>query len=359
MLYLDVAFVRMLSGRLQRFKQTDDYVWNVRCPECGDSERHRRKARGYFFKRGDMIFYHCHNCSDKSKPLPKFLKDNFPDLFEEYKKEQLREKYGDGWADVKQQKENERRREEEERGKQPTVLDSDPNMGTSLDDLPPDHVACKYTASRKLPPFEAYYTEKIKDLACNISERYKERKFKDDPRLIIPHRDTEGKILGVSARALSTDDEALRYIHLRVNDDAFFIYGLNTVDFSRPVIVVEGQFDSLFLDNAIAVSGSAMKKIERLAKSWNLSPNNFVLAWDNDPRNRDVCKLIKRAIRNGYHTAVWERAPFKGKDINEMVLHGADPKDIQHWILNNSRNSSDTDKIRLELRLNQWTKCKI
>ena len=358
MLHTDVTFVRMLNGRLQKLKQVDDYTWNCRCPECGDSSKSARKARGYFFKLGDSILYHCHNCSDKSKPLPKFLKDNFPDVFDEYRKEQLREKFGDNWEQVKERKARERARLEEERKRQPHTLPTDPDMGIPLHELSADHPANEYVRGRRLPEFEAYYTEDIKGLAKRISSRYNDRRFPQGPRLVIPHRDASNELLGVTCRDISGASGALKYVHLRVNQDNFFIYGLNTVDFSRPVIVVEGQFDSLFLDNAIAVGGSAMKKVQRMIQAWNLTPKTFIFAWDNDSRNRDIYKFMHRSIMDGFHTTIWDHKRFKaGSDINDMVQSGLRPKKIQEWIHNHSSNNSEADKMRLLLRLNQWTRC--
>ena len=35
------------------------------------------------------------------------------------------------------------------------------------------------------------------------------------------------------------------------------IFGLNRIDKSKPIYVVEGPIDSLFLDNCVAVAGSS------------------------------------------------------------------------------------------------------
>ncbi len=62
MLSVDSKYIRLLSFRLRNFKQKNDYLWNFSCPICGDSKKNKLKARGYVFKKGNDLFYTCHNC---------------------------------------------------------------------------------------------------------------------------------------------------------------------------------------------------------------------------------------------------------------------------------------------------------
>lgn len=58
--FLTNKFMSQLSGRLRNFKQTSDRTYNFSCPFCGDSDKNKRKARGYIY--GDASSFHCHNC---------------------------------------------------------------------------------------------------------------------------------------------------------------------------------------------------------------------------------------------------------------------------------------------------------
>ena len=60
-------------------------------------------------------------------------------------------------------------------------------------------------------------------------------------------------MFAVQGRALSQSD--LRYITVRIDEQYPKIYGLDRVDISKPIYVVEGPIDSLFVDNCIAVAG--------------------------------------------------------------------------------------------------------
>ena len=89
--FVDVHYVNLLSSRLDKFTRKKEDLYNFRCPYCGDSQRHKNKARGYFFRiKTDMVFK-CHNCG-VGRTLPNFLKDNAPDLHDEY----IMERYKNG-----------------------------------------------------------------------------------------------------------------------------------------------------------------------------------------------------------------------------------------------------------------------
>ena len=60
--YIDVKFVNLISPYLQQFKKKGDFLWNFRCPYCGDSKKNRTKARGFVFRKKNDLFYKCHNC---------------------------------------------------------------------------------------------------------------------------------------------------------------------------------------------------------------------------------------------------------------------------------------------------------
>ena len=44
-MYIEIKYLNLLSPRLDKFKQKKDYLWNFRCPVCGDSQRNRNKVR--------------------------------------------------------------------------------------------------------------------------------------------------------------------------------------------------------------------------------------------------------------------------------------------------------------------------
>ena len=61
-MYIEQKYLLLASSRLQQFKRKGDYLWNFRCPYCGDSQTNLTKARGYVFRKESNLIYKCHNC---------------------------------------------------------------------------------------------------------------------------------------------------------------------------------------------------------------------------------------------------------------------------------------------------------
>ena len=81
--YIDTKFINLLSNRLPKFKQKSDYLWNFRCPHCGDSQKSSTKARGFVYQKKNDLFYKCHNCG-VGQSLGNLIKFLDPNLYKEY-----------------------------------------------------------------------------------------------------------------------------------------------------------------------------------------------------------------------------------------------------------------------------------
>ena len=73
---IDSKFIGLVSSRLEKFKKVKPNLYNMRCPLCGDSKKHRNKARGYIYGIETNVNYRCHNCGAKLTLLDSFF--NFP-----------------------------------------------------------------------------------------------------------------------------------------------------------------------------------------------------------------------------------------------------------------------------------------
>ena len=81
--YIDLKFINDVSGRLSQFKKKSDYLYNFRCPHCGDSQKSKTKARAYFYRVKNDMFFKCHNCGE-GQSLANFIKFIDPKLYENY-----------------------------------------------------------------------------------------------------------------------------------------------------------------------------------------------------------------------------------------------------------------------------------
>jgi DNA primase len=78
--------------------------------------------------------------------------------------------------------------------------------------------------------------------------------IKDHPRLIIPFFDTTGKLFAFQGRAFG--NEQPKYLTIKLDENKQKIYGLERVNFTKQVKIVEGPIDSLFISNSLAAAGA-------------------------------------------------------------------------------------------------------
>lgn len=314
-LYLDNKYLMLISNRLPLFKRKSDTLFNCRCIICGDSTKNNRKARGYFFNYKNELRYKCHNC-DASVKFSTFLKNLDSNLFSQYTLEKFEETNVKPASNIISYV-----------FEQPSFTKKEENLIDQLldrlDILPPDNEAVLYCKERKIPEnkfSKLYYIDNIKKIV-QLNEKYKQSIRGEESRLVIPFYDNEGQLSAVTCRAIH--GEALRYITVKVKEDAPLIFGLENIDKSKTVYVVEGPLDSLFLNNCIAVGGTSFGKITHLG----IDKSNLVLIYDNQPRNIEVCKLIEKNIDQGYNVVIWPQT-IQPKDINNMVHAGIDVKTV-------------------------------
>ena len=89
--YIDIKFINLLSTRLPKFKRKSEYLFNFRCPHCGDSKRSTTKARGFVYKKKNDMFFKCHNCG-MGQSLGNLIKFLDPTMHKEY----IFERFKDG-----------------------------------------------------------------------------------------------------------------------------------------------------------------------------------------------------------------------------------------------------------------------
>ena len=71
---------------------------------------------------------------------------------------------------------------------------------------------------------------------------------------------------------------------------------------------------------------------------------------DNQPRNPDVVKQIKKAIDMGYPVCLWDK--HYAKDLNEMFQFGFSLEEIKDIIDRNTYQGAAA-----LLKFNEWNRC--
>ena len=71
------------------------------------------------------------------------------------------------------------------------------------------------------------------------------------------------------------------------------------------------------------------------SESLNISSDKIILIYDNEPRNKEIVKLMANAIKLNHNVVIWPDY-IAGKDINEMILGGIALDEIERIISNNT-----------------------
>ena len=318
--FIDRSFLLQVSPKLQRFTKKKDDLYNFRCPLCGDSQKNKLKARGYIHRKQNDYFYMCHNCG-VSTTFYNFLKQVDPNLLQEYQLE--RYKNGETGNNNYPKPEFDEFKTEKPTFKKALEL-------PTIESLPKAHFAKNYVQQRSIPETlysQLYYAE---DFAAFIQSLgiEKEGLHQNDKRLVIPFYDKEKNLLAVQGRSLG--ESKLRYITLKLHDDNKKVYGLDRIDTDELVYVVEGPIDSMFLENAVATADSNLESITDV-----LDKSKVVLIFDNEPRNKEIVNKIHHAIDNHFNVVIWPEM-VEAKDINDMILDGFSPDEIQEFIDKNT-----------------------
>ena len=188
-----------------------------------------------------------------------------------------------------------------------------------ISQLPPDHKAKQYIESRKIPSnthYLIYYAPKFVEWSLSMG---KDIGMKEHPRIIFPFFDEKNQFFGYQGRSLNNN--TIRYISIMLDPIRTKIFGLNTVNFNRIYYVVEGPIDSLFLENAVAMSGADLNS------GALRNTHNAIIVYDNEPRNLQIVEKMEKYISKGYKVCIFPDE-IKVKDINDMCLAGLDYKSI-------------------------------
>ena len=319
---VDSKYIGLISSRLQKFKRVKSDLYNFRCPLCGDSKKHKNKARGYVYPLKADMNYKCHNCG-ASSTFSNFLKSLDPTLHKQYVFEKFQTRNTGKGSIIEKPK-----------------LDFKKPVFKKQLDLPKASevpVAKEYLEKRMIDPTKFYFAKKFKEWV-NTKKQTFDTIGRDESRIIIPMYDTERNLIGFQGRSLGPN--SVKYITVMLKDEAPKVYGMDRIDTAKSVYVVEGPFDSTFVENSIALCGSD-------GDFEFIKEHDCIYTYDNEPRNKEIVSRIERCIRNNKRVVIWPRG-IEQKDINDMVLAGHDIMSIL--------KSNIYSNLEAKVKFNNWKK---
>jgi hypothetical protein len=196
--------------------------------------------------------------------------------------------------------------------------------------------AATYLRNRRIDPTKFYYAEDFGEFVRSF-KGMDHQNLRREPRIVIPLY-YKKNLIGFQGRALSS--KSVKYITIMLEEGAPKIYGLDTINQKLPVYVVEGPFDSTFIDNSVALCGAD-------GDLGCLEGSNCIYTFDNEPRNGEIVRRIGRVISRGEKVVIWP-SDLEEKDINDMVLAG---HDVMSMLKSNTYSG-----LEATLKYNNWKK---
>ena len=320
---IDSKYIGLISSRLQKFKRVKSNLYNFRCPICGDSQKHKNKARGYFYQIKTNTNFKCHNCG-ASLSFNNFLKQIDSTLHKQYTLEKFKEGHAGGRNFVVEE---------------PKFDFTKPVFKSKLD-LPKASevpMAKEYLIKRKLDPNKFYFAQKFQEWTNKQKQTF-DNIVRDECRIVIPLYDTNSELIGFQGRSLVPN--SIKYITVMLNDNKPKIYGLEKINEREPIFIVEGPFDSTLVENSIAMCGSDVD-----IRTYNWS--DYIWVFDNEPRNREINNRVSKIIDRGDKVVIWPNH-IKQKDINDMVLSNIDVMSVL--------KSNTYSGLKAKVKFNNWKK---
>ena len=321
---IDEQYINLLSPRLEKLVKKSSRVYNCRCPLCGDSQRNKTKARGYFYQVKNNTNYKCHNCSVIIS-FAKFLKQFDSNLYSQY----CLDKYTSTQFKRPPKKED-------------PIPILEPPIFRERIDLPrasENLIATKYLQNRRIDPNLFYFAEKFKLWVNSVKPNsFSDNALKnDEPRIVIPLYFNK-RLIGIQGRSVFPD--GIKYITVKFSENDPKIYGYDNVNKNLGVYVLEGPFDSVFIPNSIAMCGADVN----LNDLGIIEP---IYIYDNEPRNKDIHNRMLKIIHSQTSIVIWPTT-IKQKDINEMIMSDIDVVNI---IKQNTFSG-----LQAKLQFNFWKK---
>lgn len=289
----------------QQVDDSNDRKLSFACPICGDSKKKASKKRGNFYF--DTLAYKCFNdgcmaymsLGEFVAKMSKELNLDLPNFLAEPEYSPIK---------IKRTENPFIRFMTSDTSKLVTISDVINRFGLiRLDCVDSSSIAFKYIDNRCLTRVLDYGDFLYTDQSDN-----KVFIFNFDRR--------SGKLLGFAIRSLDANPDGKKYIIKSYTDlakifsqkdldqdlieDANYLnnyFNVLNVNFSKPILLTEGQFDSMFLQNCIATTG--VKKAHSILLNLGVKEKVRVLFDRDSAGKNELLSLIKQ----GYSVLLWNK----------------------------------------------------
>jgi hypothetical protein len=311
-------WIDRISNHLNDLTETTEF-YNFGCPFCHEGNSIGKKKRAFILKNKEHKFY-CHNCFT-SYSFVSFLYNIDRSVYYQYKEDNRENKFYSNENPIKKEVEIVITENLEQLSKKFT---DNLYPVKSLD------YAYQYLVSRRVPD------ETIDKLLYYLSD---EEKIVYNRSIVFPFYNKGFKTYyGFQSRQIIN-----KFFHIELqNEDYPKIWNLFNIDNTKPVYIFEGFFDSIVIDNSVALNGA---DIPQKYMRYIQIP---IFVFDNDKTG--FLKAMKYAEK-GYRVFVYPEN-FKYKDFNDYYCkEKVDRKVVSRMIKENTHNGEDAIMLIMDRQM--------
>jgi hypothetical protein len=162
---------------------------------------------------------------------------------------------------------------------------------------------------------------------------------------MIPIRSRDGELAFMQGRKLLPGDGP-KYVNIQIKRDVPLVWNYDRVRLDVWTPVLEGPFDAMFVNNAVATGGGDIVSAIEAAKI----PIPLIV-YDNEPRAPLTVKKMLKAAEKGYTVCVWPEKVHE-KDVNKMIEVGYTPAQVDSMISENAYRG-----VQALTKIGNWRKC--
>ena len=309
---IDVKYFKLAVGQDKIGNETEVDI-AARCPVCGDSSKKRNSKRLHLYNKGSVTNINCFNgdCSCQNKTVYSFLRDFFPALLEQYKRETFSgtmQKLASGstaddvFSSFKKEPE-------------PILEETSPvqvqDLSPYLTELKNSELGLSYLTNRGINYDETYGKWYFGHQDLNISDTL----YKITNAIVIPLY-YKNEMYGFYSRNIY---DKTFYTYMNDSNIGYKIWNWFNIDKSKPVYIFEGIFDAISsgFTNVIAAIGAKIPqdRINELSEP--------IFCYDSDRTGRlNAIDMSQKGHK------VFVQPPGYKKDMNENFMAGFDTKKL-------------------------------
>ena len=346
MIFIQKKYANAFASTMKCSSQVSPYVWNFRCPVCGDSDKDPNKARGYIYQQSQDLFYKCHNCGD-SRYFQSLLKEYDPAMHRQYIAELFKhQRHPAKEKEAKQERKLKNRPKRKLESKLTQSKITSKLRHANIVPVNESEVGQSYLKSRCIPNEyfgKIYFAENYLDALKLLKRETPDNKYNNLEQAAIAFLlyDEQCRFSGIQFRVISKQSKKRFHIHkMRSSAEKLFFGNQYLKDNEPPRYVVEGAIDSLFLESSVASLGSD------LICPFDSNETIYILDFDN--RNKQIVKKYKKLLESG-KTVCIPNQKYSHMDINDFIVQGYTTSQIETII-----KDSAVSGLSGLLRLNEW-----